>query len=96
VLKQLRNAPASVDAHGPLPSTPVEGQPVVIYPSELAGRSKEVDDVLGLVAEVIAEVLVWLRPMDVGAIDEAATIRPDQAADERLRRSVNDRLLPDL
>jgi hypothetical protein len=60
----------------------------------MALRQEELDDVRRHIAELIAQILVGLVPVDVGAIEERAAIGSDASANEWPGRHVHDLLLP--
>ena len=64
-------------------------RPARVEPEAQADPLEEAEDVLGQVAEVVAEVLVRAGP-----VDEGASVRSDASTKERPRGSVNELLLP--
>ena len=82
MLEERRHVRAAVEAdptrRPPRAKTDVQADPL-----------EEAEDVLGQVAEVVAEVLVRAGP-----VDEGASVRSDASTKERPRGSVNELLLP--
>ena len=94
LVEHQRHAVATIDAHRPTATTVAVRTRIDPRPS--TGINEQLHDVPRHVAEVVAEVLVRLFAMDVGAIDERAAIGPDETPDEWPRILVDDRPLPAL
>src|SRR5215211_1096903 len=85
----LSNAATAIDPH--LPCAPIRGHSVVRDADRVAGGCEQIDDVLRVVREVVAQILVG-----PGAVDETAAVCPDACPDERPWLRVDQALLPRL
>jgi hypothetical protein len=82
VLDHQRDAGSTVDSHIPAISR-FAANAVIVDSDEIAGGGEKINDVLGSVAEVVAQVLVGLRPVDIRPVDEGAAIGTDASTKER-------------
>jgi hypothetical protein len=85
---------AAIDSD--VPETPPAAVRASDNADAIAGSDEQIDDVFRHVRERAAEVLVRLRAVDIGSVDEGTAVRPDASADEWPRPSLKDRGLPEL
>ena len=75
MLEKEGDAGTAVDPHGPKSKSPRVLIDACEKANSVTRRKEERDDSVGHVRELVGEVLIGLRPVNIGAVDEKASIR---------------------